>query len=210
MYKYEQDIQEANERYVALIKEAQEACDGYLHDDDCEWAKMHVFGMSGCGSNISMNVYIAIQKHYKWDREKGYIRKDKPYDRTANAFGCPGLSVPELKMPFALSDNHSAGLYFLGMIGVNPAGQEYYLVKIGAATDIAERVNAYAAYNPMIYHNNIVYNCTNIAENERKAHEFLAKISYARGQKTREWFYVSKPIYYNLCRNPWKYIFKEG
>ena len=68
--------------------------------------------------------------------------------------------LPILEMPCAKFENNSnwsdicdnEGLYFLGMVGINPlTEQTYYLVKIGVSDDCEKRVNQYASYNPMLF-----------------------------------------------------------
>ena len=114
----------------------------------------------------------------------------------------PWEDVPELDMPCAKASEEKPGLYFIGMIGITPDDKKYYMVKVGdGSKGIAKRVNTYATYNPMIYHNNC---CLPREEydsscGESNCHWYLAERAYARGQGSHEWFYVDEETYYELC-----------
>ena len=108
--------------------------------------------------------------------------------------------LPTLEMPWITSDGGD-GLYFVGMIGMNPEGQEYYLVKVGRSTNIKKRIAVYASTNPMIFHNNayITDYDRSVIEAESNCHRYLAENAYAIADKTEEWFYVYAEKYYELC-----------
>lgn len=113
--------------------------------------------------------------------------------------------MPVLDMPCATETDNRAGLYFLGMGGRNPiTEQDYYLVKVGRAQNVAERIKQYAITNPMVYTTHCIYPVDNGREEavrlERVAHETIAKLAYARAQNAREWFYVDKETYMMLCQ----------
>lgn len=114
----------------------------------------------------------------------------------------PWEEVPELTMPCAKAVEEKPGLYFIGMIGITPEDKKYYMVKVGdGSKGIAKRVNTYATYNPMVYHNNC---CLARDEydsqcGESNCHWYLAERAYARAQGSHEWFYVDEETYYELC-----------
>jgi hypothetical protein len=202
MFKYEQEIQRANKEYQRYCKEFSE--NGTLSSDDEDTARMFAYYGS-----LSSNTRIAIDKYYNFVEGEGYIRvKESNSFSIENLF--PAASLPVKEFDFANGEADCPGLYFLGMIGRNPNGEDFYLVKIGCAKNIKERVNQYRSYNPMIYHNNIIY-CpdADLREAEKQAHRALADFAIARAAHAMEWFYVDKETYFALCENPWQYIFEE-
>lgn len=202
MFKYEQEIQRANKEYQKYCKEFSE--NGALSFDDEDTARMFAYYGS-----LSSNTHIAINKYYNFVEGEGYVRVKEPnFFSIENLF--PAASLPVKEFDFANGEADCPGLYFLGMIGRNPNGEDFYLVKIGCAKNIKERVNQYRSYNPMIYHNNIIY-CpnTDLREAEKQAHRALADLAIARAAHAMEWFYVDKETYFALCENPWQYIFEE-
>ncbi len=122
-------------------------------------------------------------------------------------------TLPVLEMPCATFENNSSykeitdnvGLYFIGMVGINPlTKQTYYLVKIGASEDCERRVNQYASYNPMLFCSKCVCPGDNtgtysVAECETIAHNILASLACSRAQRAKEWFYVDEKTYFDLC-----------
>ena len=215
MFKYEQEIQKANKEYqeqYRICSEAYEQMYGEkesIHPDDEEMCRFLAFGFDNI-SNFSPNTRIAIKKYYDFVEGEGYVRvKESQMFSIEQIF--PAASLPVKEFDFANGKTDCPGLYFLGMIGRNPAGEDFYLVKVGCASNIKERVNQYRSYNPMIYHNNIIY-CpsTDLSSAEKEAHKYLANIALARAAHAMEWFYVDKETYFKLCDNPWQYIFKEG
>lgn len=114
------------------------------------------------------------------------------------------MTLPIVDMPCADEDIADAGLYFLGMVGTNPiTNKSYYLVKIGKARNVSERVRQYASYNPMVFTTHCIFPVEDGREEatryERIAHNALAKVAYARAQKAKEWFYVDEETYMALC-----------
>lgn len=112
------------------------------------------------------------------------------------------LELPILEMPVAKSDEDFGGLYFLGMIGINPQNKIYYLVKIGLAKNIKKRLHNYYGYNPMLFHNNYslkIEDETARALAEENCHRYLTSKAYAKAQDADEWYYVDKDTYFELC-----------
>ena len=108
--------------------------------------------------------------------------------------------LPTLEMPWITSDGGD-GLYFVSMIGMNPEGQAYYLVKVGRSSNIKKRISIYASTNPMIFHNNMYitdYDKSNV-DAEHNCHQYLAERAYAIADRTEEWFYVTEEMYFELC-----------
>lgn len=103
------------------------------------------------------------------------------------------------------ADNENAGLYFIGMAGFNPLTDErYYLVKVGCAMNIRKRIKQYLTHNPMIYHNNIILPISEadypkMTVMEDNCHRYLKKCAYAKAAGSKEWFYVSRETYLQLC-----------
>ena len=50
--------------------------------------------------------------------------------------------LPTMEMPWITSDGQD-GLYFVGMIGMNPEGEPYYLVKVGRSSNIKKRIELF-------------------------------------------------------------------
>lgn len=110
--------------------------------------------------------------------------------------------LPKLEIPCASTEwlPEDRGLYFIGMIGVNPNGTKYYLVKVGSTENLAKRIRQYGSYNPMIYIGGILQSLDGkISDAETACHEYLSERAYAYAQNAREWFYVSEETYYELC-----------
>jgi len=230
MFKYEQEIENANREYQ---KQRQICLDAYkgiadyfggklqteVGDDDEIMCRYFAFGdvtptVDGYEDekgSLSINTRVAIKKYYTFVEGEGYVRvKESNFFSIEQIF--PAASLPVKEFDFANGEAEESGLYFLGMIGRNPAGEDFYLVKIGCASNIKERVNQYRSYNPMIYHNNIIYcpDGVDLRAAEKEAHKALADIALARAAHAMEWFYVDKETYFKLCDNPWAVVFKEG
>lgn len=112
-------------------------------------------------------------------------------------------NLPKLNMPCANTAwlPEDRGLYFIGMIGINPNGTKYYLVKVGSTENISKRIKQYGTYNPMIYIGGIATNVNRVlSEAETTCHEYIANKSYAYAQNAREWFYVDEEVYFELCQ----------
>lgn len=143
-----------------------------------------------------LSTYAAtmFRKHYYID-ENGVHKKE-------SAIANDNYGLPTIKMPCANVDEKFGGLYFVSMIGTNPNGKMYYLVKIGQAKNIASRMASYATHNPMIYHNYISLQIDDKEQRdktEQNCHKFLAKFAYGVAQNSCEWFYVNEKDYFNIC-----------
>lgn len=234
MFKYEQEIENANREYQEQRQICLDAYKGMadwfggeaqteVADVDEIMCRYIAFGdvepddpelietYEDEKGSLSSNARIAIKKYYTFVEGEGYVRiKESNFFSIEQIF--PAASLPVKEFDFANGKAEEAGLYFLGMIGRNPSGEDFYLVKIGCASNIKERVNQYRSYNPMIYHNNIIY-CPediDLRTAEKEAHKVLADIAIARAAHAMEWFYVDKETYFQLCDNPWAVVFGEG
>ena len=94
------------------------------------------------------------------------------------------------------------GLYFIGLMTIDPQENHYYLIKVGQSKDVHKRLKQYFCYNPMIYNNNNVLYIPNewardIAENNCQA--YISHFAYGIAAGGQEWFYVTKDVYFFLC-----------
>lgn len=145
----------------------------------------------------------SFDKHYRIT-EEGVIRitehKDPgQYFKENTQVSRHTWGLPTMEMPWITSDGED-GLYFVGMIGMNPEGEAYYLVKVGQSKDIKKRIAGYASMNPMIFHNNMyITEFNRDLPAESNCHRYLAENAYAIADRTEEWFYVTEEKYYELC-----------
>lgn len=135
---------------------------------------------------LDSNCRRALKQYYYYDKTGVHERNDLD-------------TLPTMDMPCAEYEElpHAQGVYFLGMIGTNPDGKNYYLVKVGGSENIHSRVRQYATYNPMIYIGG--YCLTGYRDAETNSHRFLRKKAYAVALHTDEWFYVDEETYFELC-----------
>lgn len=135
---------------------------------------------------LDSNCRRALKQYYEYDKNGLHKRTDLN-------------TIPVLDMPCAEYENlpNARGVYFLGMIGTNPDGKSYYLVKVGSSENIRTRVRQYATYNPMIYIGG--YCLTNRGNAENLCHNYLRKNAYAIALHADEWFYVDEETYFDLC-----------
>jgi hypothetical protein len=196
VYKYEREVEErikdldwgAEIRAAKSLGLTDEQADRFIRTEFLEGA--------------SSALRASFAKHYRIT-EEGVIRITEHKEPGANCV--PGrrngltYGLPVMEMPWITSDGGD-GLYFIGMIGMNPEGDPYYLVKVGCSSNIKKRIAGYASMNPMIFHNN-----TYITEFDRglpaeaNCHRYLAENAYAIADRTEEWFYVTEEKYFELC-----------
>ena len=187
MYKYEETI---NQKYAEYdFQRHYDSLFNMFHDEKT----VLKFIIIDFRNTLPYNVRPAFDNKYGFTRNG--LKKIIP----------DNYGLEEQKFPFALSNREEPGLYFIGQIGLSPEGTEYYLIKIGGAygRTISQRVNEYATYNPMIYHNDCVLTIRPEHKSwktaEDNCHEFLAKNALKIAQKSKEWFYVTKEVYYQFC-----------
>ena len=190
MYKYEKEIQNRIQQY--------------------DWqSQINVFADCFDGINqavidavyrsfkypLSANARRALDLYYEYD-EQGVFKKNTVRHLTPHY-----VPTKEIACADASGLPDKRGLYFLGMIGQNPDGENYYLIKIGGSDNIRKRVSAYATYNPMLYIGGYyVIHGTQYKEHEHNCHCFLQYMSQAMAQNAKEWYYVSKEDYFALCK----------
>lgn len=152
------------------------------------------------------------EKQAYFDINKGIVIKETTKNDTPmvnNQF--PNLPVIGNK-DFYKSNSDFGGLYFIGQIGLSPAREELYAVKVGQAENIKRRMRSYASCAPLMWHNNLTYRIDDANERDKKeqeAHNYLASVAKGIAAGTWEWFYVDRETYFALCNNPWGIIFKE-
>ena len=184
MYKYEQEIEERITQYhwndmIDFFTDE----DGSISDAalDCVYRDFRL--------PLSANARYGLELYYTYDKT-GVHKKDKIVKD----------EIPTLEIACAKPDGlpRTEGVYFLGMIGMNPTGEKYYLIKVGRANNIYSRVSSYATYNPMLYIGGY-YETMQSDRAERYCHRYLEKYAYAKAQRANEWFYVNETAYYKLC-----------
>ena len=183
MYKYEEEIEERIKNY-----HWRETCD-FFTDENGEISQVALNAVfQDFRRPLLSNARRALDAYYTYDRE-GVHRTSNP--------GENWWHLPVMEMPCAdynnIPDNFS-GLYFIGMIGTNPDGKKYFLVKVGCSGDVKDRIRQYASYNPMIYIGGIVPGV-----GETNCHNYIAERAIALAQHANEWFYVDEDTYFELC-----------
>lgn len=184
-YKYEEEINERIENY-----HWKEMCE-FFSDDNGEITPSALSAIfQDFRRPLLSNARRALDAYYTYDKD-GVHRVSYPSE---NRYDLPVMNMPcadTSKIPYC------SGLYFIGMIGTNPDGHSYYLVKVGSADDVQKRLRQYATYNPMIYIGGICPSTRHTSE--ETAHEYLAERAIALAQNSTEWFYVTEEMYYELC-----------
>lgn len=185
-YKYEEEINERIKTY-----HWKEMCE-FFADDNGELTQEALDAIfQDFRRPLLSNARRALEAYYTYDVH-GVRRIAYPSE---NRYNLPVMSMP---CADALTiDWQYGGLYFIGMIGTNPDGHSYYLVKVGSADNVQKRLRQYATYNPMIYIGGICPSTRYTSEDT--AHEYLAERAIALAQNSTEWFYVTEETYYELC-----------
>lgn len=99
--------------------------------------------------------------------------------------------------PLGLNPPSDGGLYLIGQTGYNPkTATVLYFVKVGRASDIADRMNKYRTNNPLVY--NIDYRI-GYEGYETLYHEKLMDVCLALRDRTLEWFMVDAETYLAIC-----------
>lgn len=100
---------------------------------------------------------------------------------------------------------NTEGLYFIGLMAIDPDENHYYLVKVGQSKQIGKRIQQYFTHCPIIYQNNIFYSTEGHNSFyrdycEMNCHNFLSQYAYGIANGADEWFLVSKASYFLLCK----------
>jgi len=106
-------------------------------------------------------------------------------------------------------DNHDSGIYFFGERGLTPDGELLCSVKIGWGGDLSRRIKQYKTHSCQLFHqeHHILTKKLPIPKGydmETYAHLMLELLAIGLPSYSREWYYVSEPIYFELCKNPWQ------
>lgn len=183
-YKYEQEIEERIKEYPW-----KEMCDLMTWDGESLNAAILDAVFRDFKAPLKANARRALELYYTYDKDGVHKVRSSGYD------------LPVMEMPCADSSRfpQDSGLYFVGMIGANPEGKQYYLVKVGSSENLRSRLRQYATYNPMIYIGGFCSFVDNLKEGEDNVHEYLAEEAIAIAQNSSEWFYVTEEKYYELC-----------
>lgn len=97
-----------------------------------------------------------------------------------------------------------SGLYFVGQTHFNPiTKEEFYWVKIGKASNIANRMAGYRTSCPMLYH--IDYR-KGSQKAEKVYHILLKSKSIAKCNHNKEWFMVDRETYLEMCEKGFSYF----
>lgn len=193
VYKYEQEVEERI-KDLDWGREIKAAKSFGMSDEQAD-----KFIRSEFLIGASPALRASFAKHYRIT-EDGVVRitehKEPGQDRVKRT---TVHGLPIMEMPCINSDGGD-GLYFVSMIGMNPDGKVYYLVKVGSSSNIKRRIAGYASMNPMIYHNNMyITEYDRSVDGENNCHVYLASRAYAVAQNTEEWFYVDEETYFDLC-----------
>lgn len=185
-YKYEEEINERIQNY-----NWQERCEFFINEEN----EVEQFALDALFQDfrrpLSSNARRALDIYYTYDKDGVH----KVREAAENKYDLPVMTMPCADAS-AINWCHG-GLYFIGMIGINPDGHSYYLVKVGCAENLQKRLRQYATYNPMIYIGGICPATPSTSED--RAHDYLANHAIALAQNSTEWFYVTEDVYYELC-----------
>lgn len=169
-----------------------------------------------CRINICIRLYDifpAVQGKYIYNphmfrikdrfQERATIVHSEPIDLSElNALPFYSSDVDTREMHFPEELRNVAGLYFLGMVNMNPNTKEiFYWVKIGIANDLYKRMGAYNTHCPMLWHIDYLYD-----DNELYYHAQLAKYALARCNHNTEWFMVDEKTYFEMCQKGFKFF----
>lgn len=100
---------------------------------------------------------------------------------------------------------YTEGLYFIGLMAIDPDENRYYLVKVGQSKQIGKRIQQYFTHCPIIYQNDAFYSTEGHYESYRdyceiNCHNFLSQYAYGIANGAEEWYFVSKESYFLLCK----------
>lgn len=107
----------------------------------------------------------------------------------------------------AYTATNEAGLYFVSQCLCNPYTKEtFYLVKVGRASHMAERMSAYNTTNPLMWHIDYKYfksrytASATLGSIEKSCHRILAMVAIPNDEvRAREWYCVDEATYLDMC-----------
>ena len=107
---------------------------------------------------------------------------------------------------------YKPGLYFVSQCLCNPyTGERTYLVKVGKANYLKERMMAYNTTNPMMWHIDYKYfpswSVSVLKCCEDECHFAMAKVSIPNDEiRAREWFSVDEATYLDMCERGFEWF----
>ena len=107
----------------------------------------------------------------------------------------------------AYEASEEPGLYFVSQCLCNPYTKEItYLVKVGRAKHMADRMSAYNTTNPMMWHIDYKYfkpsyrTTAVLSGIEQSCHRTLKMVALPNEEvRAREWFCVDEATYFDMC-----------
>ena len=107
---------------------------------------------------------------------------------------------------------HESGLYLVGCAHYNPTFKApMYVIKVGKATWLDERMSAYASTNPLLYHIDFLPKPKKeLGMWEELYQRLLAHKCQYVVEKTTEWFLIDEPTYLSICTSGFGAILDEN
>lgn len=205
MFKYEQEINQANEVYQEQYQMCKDAYkdvldkEDFIHPDDAVMCRFIAFGDGECiiegyedyKGSLSLNARIAINKYYNFVEGEGYVRV-----RTAKGTFNVDRSDRDKFERNNIIYPHAPGLYMICQTFFNPITDEkFYWVKVGEAADLNRRRKDYNTTTAMIWDVGF-YLEKDLTESG--CHEKLKEICLHR--HADEWFSVPYEDYMKICK----------
>ena len=135
MFKYEQEIQEANKVYQKEYEQCKLACNDMLVCPvDAAMCRFVAFGDGTCivegyeewRGSLSFNARLAIKKYYNFIEGEGYVRVKESNGLGVNRSDRDQFERNNINYP------NQKGLYLIGQTFFNPITDEkFYWVKVG-------------------------------------------------------------------------------
>lgn len=153
--------------------------------------------------NANRYYQLVPNAHFYVDR----VKQIKKYDISIlekNATGYTILENTTLDDGIDYFAPDDSGLYFIGETHFNPiTDQKYYCVKIGRASNIANRMKQYNTHNPMLWRIDYAIDEENF---EAYYQSMLTHVALARCSHNAEWFFVDKVTYLEMCAKGFHYF----
>lgn len=136
------------------------------------------------------------------------VRKIKEYDLSYAKQSQPARSTINANKILEDGINYDApdhkGLYLIGETHFNPfTDEKFYAVKVGKSDrSIASRMSSYNTHNPMLWRIDYRKN----PSMEQYYQEKLAKVAIARCSHNKEWYFVDRKTYLEICEKGFSYF----
>ena len=199
MFKYEQEIQEANKVYQKEYEQCKLACNDMLVCPvDAAMCRFVAFGDRTCivegyeewRGSLSFNARLAIKKYYNFIEGEGYVRVKESNGLGVNRSDRDQFERNNINYP------NQKGLYLIGQTFFNPITDEkFYWVKVGEASDLKRRRREYNTPTAMIW--DIEYYVGDKLT-EKGCHNKLKEICLHR--HADEWFSIPREEYLDICK----------